>query len=148
MGQLRIPRTPDCHPSRRHHAKGLCRACYVGGKARIKYFNSDEARAIAKVKAKERWDRRRKLVFKHYGEFCACCGEDQYEFLTIDHINGGGNLENRKDRTYLHWRLIAQGFPPGFQTLCWNCNCAKGQNKFCPHEKRLRLILGGGQAVG
>src|SRR5262245_21382938 len=30
----------------------------------------------------------RKEVFEHYGEECACCGETQFEMLTIDHIGG------------------------------------------------------------
>ena len=35
-------------------------------------------------------------VFDHYGNKCVCCGESQHEFLTIDHINGGGNIERKK----------------------------------------------------
>ena len=32
----------------------------------------------------------RKKALDRYGSVCQCCGESQYEFLCIDHINGGG----------------------------------------------------------
>src|SRR3990167_4100247 len=37
--------------------------------------------------------RLRMQVMRHYGgdpPMCACCGETELDFLTIDHINGGG----------------------------------------------------------
>ena len=39
--------------------------------------------------------RLRASLFNHYGWSCACCGEDRYEFLSIDHINGGGAKHRR-----------------------------------------------------
>jgi len=67
---------------------------------------------------------------------CACCGEDHLEFLTIDHINGNGAEHRReigKTREMFQW-LKSNDYPPGFQVLCFNCNCAKGSNGTCPHE--------------
>src|SRR5262245_17032688 len=32
----------------------------------------------------------RQEVLDHYGGCCACCGETQLEFLSLDHKNGGG----------------------------------------------------------
>lgn len=67
---------------------------------------------------------------------CACCGEAQLEFLTIDHIiplKRKGAM--RKDAgTGLYARLRAAGFPSGFQVLCFNCNCAKRTYSTCPHQ--------------
>jgi predicted restriction endonuclease len=81
----------------------------------------------------------RKKVLNHYGHRCACCGERRYEFLSIDHINGGGN-KHRKEigngKIYL-W-LIKNSYPEGFQVLCCNCNQAKGHYGYCPHEKDLQ----------
>ncbi len=30
--------------------------------------------------------------------------------------------------------LKKQGYPPGFQVLCHNCNLAKGYYGACPHQ--------------
>lgn len=65
---------------------------------------------------------------------CACCGLDQWQFLTIDHVNGGGN-QHRKSMgvtSIFRW-LKANNYPPGFQVLCHNCNLAKYIYGQCPH---------------
>lgn len=65
------------------------------------------------------------------------------EFLTIDHINNDGakqreNLYNGKRRygagkRFYSW-LKQNGYPEGYQVLCYNCNCGKERNKgVCPH---------------
>lgn len=60
------------------------------------------------------------------------------KFLSIDHINGGGSKHtkslNRRGVTFYLW-LIKQGFPDGYQTLCYNCNFAKGHFGVCPHQE-------------
>lgn len=79
----------------------------------------------------------REQVLNHYGTICACCYENQQEFLTIDHIKGGGN-QHRKEvgsgPAFYSW-LIKQNFPEGYQTLCYNCNCSKGHLGYCPHDR-------------
>jgi len=66
---------------------------------------------------------------------CACCGESEYGFLAIDHINNDG-ADHRKtlnSKNIVHW-LSRNKFPPGFQVLCHNCNTAKGIYGRCPHQ--------------
>lgn len=80
-------------------------------------------------------------VFDHYGRVCACCGEDNEVFLTLDHINNDGAEHRRKlgngkqtssDKVW-QW-VIKNGFPTNFQILCYNCNCGKRDNGgTCPH---------------
>lgn len=75
-------------------------------------------------------------VYAHYGTACACCGESNVGFLTIDHINGCGK-ETRKEHglggSFYRW-LRRNGFPEGFQTLCYNCNLGRANNGgVCPH---------------
>lgn len=78
-------------------------------------------------------------VFAAYGgEYpkCACppCGEDDVKFLTIDHINGGGQAHRKDTHKSVYRWLRKNNYPPGFQLLCWNCNCARAQyNGICPH---------------
>ena len=81
----------------------------------------------------------RKEVIEHYGGKCSCCGENNHAFLTIDHINGKGNIHRRKlfgkniaGNTFYKW-LRVNKFPEGFQVLCYNCNMAKAHLGVCPH---------------
>lgn len=80
-------------------------------------------------------------VLSHYSNGnprCVCCGEREIAFLVIDHIRGGGN-DDRKIRgegTAFIISLIKEGFPPGFQVLCYNCNMAKHTEGRCPHNRR------------
>ena len=85
---------------------------------------------------------RRERVIEHYGGRCACCGESRFEFLAIDHINGGGDkhrLEVGRGSLMVAW-IIRQGFPDGFQLLCHNCNQAKGYYGACPHEREREAL--------
>ena len=83
---------------------------------------------------KERLKKFKRLVFQHYGEQCACCGESHIDFLTIDHIKGNGNKhrKNMGSSNILDY-LVKNNYPEEFQTLCMNCNFAKDiQDKpFC-----------------
>src|ERR1039457_2632877 len=81
----------------------------------------------------------RLAVFAAYGGKCACCGESTYEFLTIDHINGGGR-EHRASiggsgSSIYSW-LRRNHFPDGFRVLCMNCNFADGKFGGCPHTTK------------
>jgi hypothetical protein len=60
-----------------------------------------------------------------YGGKCAICGENHFEFMTIDHINGGGTQHRKQIGTMNQW-LKKQGWPKDeFRLLCFNCNCSK-----------------------
>ncbi len=87
---------------------------------------------------------RKIVVLNHYGGKCTCCGEDRLEFLTIDHINGGGCEHRRslgsKGVGSRFYKWIEDNFPEDLQVLCFNCNCAKGAYGYCPHEKELKLV--------
>lgn len=90
------------------------------------------------VKDKERYSEMRSRVLEHYGgnkPRCQCCGENNKEFLVIDHINGGGN-EHRKEvgENMVRW-IIKNNFPPEFRVLCANCNTSIGVYGYCPHSK-------------
>lgn len=70
----------------------------------------------------------KRIVMEHYGPGCRACGETILAFLTLDHIHDNGSVERRnglRGGSNLYSRLITQGFPDGFQCLCWNCNHLK-----------------------
>lgn len=77
-----------------------------------------------------------------YGGKCACCGETELGFLSLDHVGGGGRkhrLVMTKGRgggtQVLLSDLRRRGWPKGFQVLCYNCNLASGFLRVCPHKR-------------
>lgn len=81
-------------------------------------------------------------VFAYYGNKCACCGETEPSFLTIDHVDNNG-AKMRKKGVYrcgysIYSWLRRNNYPEGFQLLCMNCNFAKGHFGFCPHQEPSR----------
>jgi hypothetical protein len=74
------------------------------------------------------------LAREKYGIKCQCCGEEEDAFLCIDHVDGGGT-QHRKTIGIKFWFWLAQeNFPPGFRTLCHNCNMSYGSFGGCPHQ--------------
>jgi len=77
-----------------------------------------------------------------YGGKCTCCGEDDFRFLTLDHVNNDGSLHRE---TLQCQQIIAQarkqGFPQDKYTLlCFNCNSGRSCNKgICPHKTDKKL---------
>ena len=90
------------------------------------------------AKRKQRhWDLKLE-VWSHYGTVCTCCGESVKEFLTIDHINGGGGKHRKELRAsgsqHIYQWLKKNDYPEGYRVLCMNCNFAFGMYGFCPHK--------------
>lgn len=82
---------------------------------------------------------RRKLkteVLTHYsndGCICVKCGYSDIRALTIDHINGGGRrhvreITKRCGSEMYRW-LKKNDYPVGYQTLCFNCQWIKRDEK-------------------
>lgn len=84
----------------------------------------------------------RQRVLEHYGRACACCSDSIERFLTIDHINNDGAAHRKEIKwsgSSLYVWLEGNGFPPGFQTLCYNCNIGRHQNGgICPHKDLMK----------
>jgi hypothetical protein len=88
--------------------------------------------------------RRKMRVMAHYGNGkCQCCGEACMTMLTIDHVNNNGR-EHRNElngglgrfkSVEIYTWLEANGYPEGFQVLCYNCNISKHRNGgICEHR--------------
>ncbi|KKL61610.1 hypothetical protein LCGC14_2193580 [marine sediment metagenome] len=78
----------------------------------------------------------RQDVLTAYGRICVCCGELHEEFLTMDHINGGGRKERKKySGGGFYASLRSRGFPKDdYRLLCMNCNLSFGRYGYCPHK--------------
>jgi hypothetical protein len=118
---------------------------------RWKELNPGRSKAIEKKWRKshlEQFNRRqRKYNFKiknevfsrysHGATQCACCSETNIEFLSIDHIGGGG-CKHRKvvgSGINLYKWLKKNNYPEGFRVLCFNCNMSYGIYGYCPHQE-------------
>ena len=101
-----------------------------------RHDNIERAREITN-RAKKKYDEKcKEEVFNHYGNKCACCGESNPAFLTIDHIDGGGTQHRKKIKEKITVWLYKNNFPTGYQTLCFNCNWGKYFNGgICPHKE-------------
>ena len=93
--------------------------------------NRDHVRAYTRRKARELRDQ----VLDAYGGECACCGERVRDFLTLDHINGGGTAHRKATWGKVYQQVKREGFPPGYRVLCWDCNWAYRLMGDCPHRQ-------------
>ena len=81
----------------------------------------------------------KEIVFSHYGWRCACCGEEERAFLSMDHVNNDGykdRVNKSRSSSKLYRKIKKQGFPRAYQVLCMNCNFGKRMNGgVCPHKQ-------------
>lgn len=104
-----------------------------------------EKHKVVQAETMRKWRARiRAEMITNYGGKCVCCGESEPEFLSIDHINGGGraHIKQLGNSTMLYAELKRLGFPKDkYRLLCMNCNFTFGKRGYCPHErKRLELV--------
>jgi hypothetical protein len=98
-------------------------------------------RAMESAKTKRLQAVCKDAVFTAYGGYkCACCGEIEAMFLSIDHIHNNGNIERKAglysgNGTGFYQWLRKNNFPSGYQVLCMNCQIGKHKNGgVCPHQ--------------
>jgi hypothetical protein len=98
---------------------------------RAKEGNAEKWKEYCRQRARKR----REAVLAYYGHKCVCCGETRYEFLAIDHTNGGGEAHRKKvgQGSLMVDFIIKNNFPDTFRLLCHNCNQALGYYGYCPH---------------
>jgi len=123
-------------PGSARHA--ICKSCT------LKYYHekwktkTSEEKALRRAKYRSWYDKLRSEIIKEYGGSCVCCGEEQVEFLSVDHINGGGTKHRKTlggGTAFFKW-LRDNNYPKNeYRLLCMNCNWARGRYGYCPHEK-------------
>ncbi len=107
-----------------------CEHCRSATNARD--FRKREVNRVSRIKL-------RKEALSAYGAKCSCCGEKEFDFLAIDHIDNRGHLHRdsggrRVTAGALCRFLKSKGYPSGFQILCVNCNWSKRLNGYCTHK--------------
>ena len=122
-----------------------CSNCNSGGQTNMEYVRKN---STSKKNIKSR-DASRILKSKVFSGFskkisnsdvpiCACCGVNQINFLTLDHIDGREEQDKDKGKEFYR-KLLAEyakkgKWREGLQVLCSNCNTGKHDKKECPHE--------------
>lgn len=121
---------------------------------RENYYQANRSKQIKMAKKWNKANPERKKVStnKHYqrlkdasiaaygGAECACCGESEPMFMSIDHVNNDGHIYSKKlgkphAGLFLYRWLKNNHYPPGFQVLCFSCNQGKHLNRgICPHQ--------------
>lgn len=126
----------------RNRAKGICISCGtqpVSGKYVTCPKCLDNSRIHGENYKERRNENHRLLkeeVFSKYGSVCNCCREYRIAFLSIDHVDGGGNIHRKQVKSNIYRWLKRNNYPEGFQLLCHNCNHGKHINGgICPHQQ-------------
>lgn len=116
-----------------------CKSCHLTRYTVWRTHNPILVRCIQR----KRLVRVKQEVFNAYGAKCACCSEDELNFLTIDHVYNDGYLDKsgrrRKGGLVLYYELKRLNFPKDrYQLLCMNCNFGKKiTNGMCPHQIKM-----------
>ena len=127
----------------RHKSLGLCRVCpkpLVEGSTTYCEYHREKDRINGRRVSKKAIIKLKNECLENYGKECQCCGVNTFQFLTIDHEDGSGNIQRRKIFGYnisgihMYRWLKRKNFPKGYRILCMNCNWATRYGEICPHE--------------
>jgi len=104
-----------------------------------KWRDANKSGITAKRHARE-WKLKHEVWAQYGGAKCACCGAAEQEFLTVDHVNGGGGKHRKEIRENgshnIYTWLKKHKYPDKheYRVLCMNCNWAFGMYGRCPHH--------------
>ena len=102
---------------------------------REKYYRENKGRLLKEQREKRQELKRSILALYSNSEDpkCVRCGITDVDILCVDHIENNGNKHRRQlgvGWDFYAW-LKRNGYPEGYQTLCFNCNMKKRRE----HEK-------------
>jgi len=128
----------QCHVKRNQDRWSKAERRVMQGKCKQCGKEKGEGKIYCKVctlrfnrNSRDKANRKKQAARAALGDKCVCCGESIPEFLTIDHINGGGRNENT---TTMYHRILS-GDHEGLRVLCFNCNCGRElTGGICPHN--------------
>lgn len=102
------------------------------------YKNNKEKIRVRHNKYLREYTKRLRLqLINNYGGICTCCGESNVYFLTIDHVNGGGNKHrktvNRSSKSstdYLSSSLLVMTIKYSVSIVIWLESFQEVQKKY------------------
>lgn len=116
----------------------VCRLCYQ--EKSVDQFPLENGRVRRNVcwpcRGKRERAQAKLAMLAALGNKCACCGEDNPLFLTLDHVMNDGAKQRESLATHQVYAVAKkEGWPRDkYQVLCMNCNFAKGHYGVCPHK--------------
>lgn len=107
-----------------------------------KYYRDNRTKRRADF---DMWSKELKFeTLRHYSNGkpkCSCCRENIILLLTLDHIDGSGSRHRKAGSgggINFYSKLRKQGFPVGYQVLCFSCNTGRYLNGgICPHQRKI-----------
>lgn len=127
-------RMAECHPDRKHRAKGLCNACYCRQWLDLNPFKREHLKGLNKAN----YYKYKQEMLNAYGNKCECCGEIEPAFLSLEHKKRNGQKHrNRLGSGFAIWLEIrSQGFSKeDYTLLCMNCQRGTLLLEGCPHKR-------------
>lgn len=125
-------------PKHVRHSTGYSSWCRLCHNSYCKSYYNSHKKAMQERSRKYNADLRREALdqYSNGTMLCQCCSESHYEFLSIDHIDGGGtkHREQTGAGSLFYLWLRKNGWPSGYRVLCHNCNFSMGQYGYCPHN--------------
>ncbi len=122
------------------HGRNESEKSIANGRITTKAWYVKNKNRVNQIKRERRYGLKLQILAAYGGAKCVCCGETVISFLSIDHINGGGNQHRKKlggGWNFYRW-LIKNNYPTGYQVLCMNCNFGKRMNHgICPHKDKI-----------
>lgn len=119
---------------------GICPACK--NKVSTNRIYCDSCSKSGSERVKEAFRKTKRALIKKLGGKCVCCNISEYEFLCVDHINGGGRQDRERfphAHNFYKYILTLENPFEKYRLLCWNCNSAYGLYGFCPHKNSPNL---------
>jgi hypothetical protein len=119
-----------------HRRRLLMKSTEAQKAAAKKYYRENKERQCNLMKKRNAAVRLEGLMAYSDGQpKCDCCGETTLEFLSIDHVNGGGSKHRKElNGISIYAWLKRNKYPVGFRVLCHNCNLSIGYYGYCPHS--------------
>ena len=97
----------------------------------VAVYKNNKSGYCKKHRNKHGYAKQKAVLYAELGNKCACCGERDEMYLSIDHVNNdGGKLRKQNDgHSRIHGQIkYYRENPDALQLLCSNCNHAKSRN--------------------
>lgn len=97
--------------------------------------------ACRKKESEKRLSIRQEIFAAYGGPKCTCCGTENVEFLTLEHVDNDGAAHRRElrcDKGYRFYKKLKQlGFPQTRRmvVMCFNCNISRNCFGYCPCQR-------------
>jgi hypothetical protein len=133
LGSMRTPLTPEQKAAKQREYNLRWEERHPGKREEM---NRRTRERLGPEYWREKHQALKRSMVEAYGGKCQCCGEAEIEFLSLDHVGGGGNQHRKAVGSSRVIRdLRDAGWPQeGYRILCMNCNIATKYGRQCPHQ--------------